>query len=107
MIENRGKSDDQETRGSSKNSLDDANNKSIKEQSDICAQHLKSYLRFCTDGELHARVIQTDFDEVMELIAIGTPIVSSTSKAKVVRLPRRTRRATSTRFSRNGDTHET
>ena len=46
------------------NSLDDANYKSIKEQSDTCAQHLKSYLRTDTDGELHA----TDYDKVMEFM---------------------------------------
>ena len=67
LIENRGKV----TIKSQKefiNSLDDANYKSIKEQSDTCAQHLKSYLRTYTDGELHARVIQTNHDEVMELM---------------------------------------
>ena len=67
LIENRGKV----TIKSQKefiNSLDDANYKSIKEQSDTCAQHLKSYLRTYTDGELHARVIQTNYDEVMELM---------------------------------------
>ena len=37
------------------NSLDDATYKCIKEQSDTNAQHLKSYLRTYTDGELHAR----------------------------------------------------
>ena len=50
------------------NSLDNATYKSIKEQSDTYAQHLKSFLRTYTDGELHARVIQTDYDEVMELM---------------------------------------
>ena len=50
------------------NSLDDANYKSIKEQSDTFAQHLKGYLRTYTDGELHARVIQSAYDEVMELM---------------------------------------
>ena len=50
------------------NSLDDATCKSIKEQSDTCAQHLKSYLRTYTDGELHARVHHTDYDKVMELM---------------------------------------
>ena len=67
MIENRGKV----TTKSQKefiNSLDDATRKSIKEQSDTYAQHLKSYLRTYTDGELHARVTQTDYDEVMELM---------------------------------------
>ena len=49
------------------NSLDDATYKSIKEQS-THEQHLKSYLRIYIDGELHARVIQTDYYEVMELM---------------------------------------
>ena len=48
-------------------SFDDAKYKSIREQSDTYAQHLKLYLRTYTDDELRARVIQTDFDEVMEL----------------------------------------
>ena len=47
------------------NSRDDATYKSIKEQSDTYAQHLKKDLRIYTDGELHARVIQTDCDEVV------------------------------------------
>ena len=67
MIENRGKV----TVKSQKefiNSLDDATFKSIKEQSDTYAKHLKSYLRTYTDGEPHARVTQTDYDEVMELM---------------------------------------
>ena len=50
------------------NRIDDATYKSIKEQSDTYAQHRKSYLRTFTDGELHARVIHTDYDEVMELM---------------------------------------
>ena len=37
-------------------------------QSDTYAQHLNSYLRTYTDGELHARVTQTDYDEVVELM---------------------------------------
>ena len=67
LIENRGKV----TIKSQKefiNSLDDANYGSIKEQSDTCAQHLKSYLRPYIDCELHARVIQTDCAEVVELM---------------------------------------
>ena len=52
----------------STNSLDDATCKSIKEQSDTHAQHLKSYPRTNTDGKLHARVTQTDYDELMELM---------------------------------------
>ena len=67
MIENRAKV----TIKSQKefiNSLDDATCKSIKEQSDTYAQHLKSYLRTYTDGELHAPVTQTDCDEVTELM---------------------------------------
>ena len=65
LIENRGKVTIK-SRKEFINSLDDANCKSIEERSD--AQHLKSYLRTYTDGELHARVIQTDYDEVMELM---------------------------------------
>ena len=67
MIENRG----EVTIKSQKefiNSLDDATCKSIKEQSDTYAQRLGGYLRTYTDGELHARVTQTDYDEVMEVI---------------------------------------
>ena len=67
MIENRGK-------GTIKsqeefiNRLDDATCKSIREQSDTYAQHSKSYLRTYTYRELHSRVTQTDYDEVMELM---------------------------------------
>ena len=67
MIENRGKVTIK-SQEEFINSLDDATCKSIKEQSDTYAQHLKSYLRTYTDGELHARVTQTDDDEVMELM---------------------------------------
>ena len=65
MIENRGKVTIKSQKEST-NSLDDATCKSIKEQSDTYAQHLKSYLRTYTDGERHVRVTQTDYDEVME-----------------------------------------
>ena len=67
MIENRGKVTIKSQKESI-NSLDDATCKSIKEQSDTNAQHLKSHLRTYTDGELHARETQTDYDEVMELM---------------------------------------
>ena len=50
------------------NDLVEEKYKSIKEQSNIYAQHLKSYLRTYTDGELHARVIQTSYDDIMELM---------------------------------------
>ena len=66
MIENRGKVTIKSQKEFT-NSLDDATDKSIKEQSDTHAQYLKSCLRTDTDGELHVRVIQTDYDEVMEL----------------------------------------
>ena len=64
MIENRGKVPTKSQKEFI-NSLDDATCKSIKEQSDTYAQHLKSYLRTHTDGELHAHVTQTDYDEVI------------------------------------------
>ena len=46
------------------NSLDGATCKPMKEQSETNSQHLSCYLRTCTDGELHARVIQTVYEEV-------------------------------------------
>ena len=50
------------------NGLDDATHKSIKQQSETYAQHLKINLRTYTDSELDASVIQTDNGEVMELV---------------------------------------
>ena len=64
MIENRGKVPTKSQKEFI-NSLDDATSKSIKEQSDTYAQHLKRYLKTHTDGELHAHVTQTDYDEVI------------------------------------------
>ena len=51
--------------------LDDTYDKSytyIKAQADMYAQQLKSYLRTYTEGELHARIIQTDHNHIMELM---------------------------------------
>ena len=53
------------------NDLDESIDKSfmfIKAQSDTYAQQLKSYLRTYTSGELHARVLQTDTNHIMELM---------------------------------------
>jgi len=47
---------------------DDKSYKYIKTQADMYAQQLKSYLRTYTEGELHARVIQTDPNGIMELM---------------------------------------
>ena len=47
---------------------EDKSYKNIKAQSDMYAYQLKSYLRICTDGELHARVVQTDSSLIMELM---------------------------------------
>ena len=110
LIDNRGKVTIKRQKEFIKNP-DDANYKSFKEQSDTYAQPLKRHLTTYTDGELHARVIQTNYEEVMELMreviykGRRTPTVSSTSMRRPCRRPRRTGRATSTRFSRNGDTH--
>ena len=50
------------------NDEDNAGYKNIKEQADMYAYQLKSYLRTYTDGELHARVVQTDSSCIMELM---------------------------------------
>ena len=42
--------------------------KNVKEQVDMCAYQLKSYLRTYTAGELHARVVQADSSWIMELM---------------------------------------
>ena len=47
---------------------EDKSYKNIKAQSDMYAYQLKSYLRTYTDGELHARVVQTDSSLIMELM---------------------------------------
>ena len=50
------------------NESEDPSHKNIKLQADMYAYQLKSYLRTYTDGELHARVIQTDCSMIMELM---------------------------------------
>ena len=67
LIDNRGKVTIKMQKEFIKNP-DDANYKSFKEQSDTYAQPLKRHLTTYTDGELHARVIQTNYEEVMELM---------------------------------------
>ena len=47
---------------------EDVSCKNIKAQADMYAHQLKSYLRTYTDGELHARVVQTDSSLIMELM---------------------------------------
>ena len=47
------------------NESEDPSHKNIKLQADMYAYQLKSYLRTYTDGELHARVIQTDCSMIM------------------------------------------
>jgi hypothetical protein len=51
--------------------LDESKDKSyvyIKAQANIYAQQLKSYMRTYTTGELHARVVQTDVINILELM---------------------------------------
>ena len=47
---------------------EDKSYKNIKAQAEMYAYQLKSYLRTYTDGELHARVVQTDSGLIMELM---------------------------------------
>lgn len=50
------------------NEAEDAIYKNVKAQAEMYAYQLKSYLRTYTDGELHARVVQTDGNLIMELM---------------------------------------
>ena len=70
VIEKNGKTiiKDQKQFFESLDDYDDASYKNIKIQSDMYAYQLKAYLRTYTDGELHARVVQTDCGLILELM---------------------------------------
>lgn len=69
-IENRGKSiiKSQPEFFESLDESADGSVKYIKLQAEVYAEQLKSYLGTYTDGELHARVVQTDSSQIVELM---------------------------------------